>query len=71
MSLQAVLERSRDLFEEWRHLYDQGEPGKVKRTYYEYYCLEAVADVLRQHATRAVEALAETEAKTSNRPGTG
>lgn len=57
-SLRAVLERSRALFDEWRYLYDQGEPGKVKQVYYEYQWLEAAADALRQHVTQAVRDLA-------------
>lgn len=56
-SLRAVLERSRDLFRGWRYLYDQGEPGKVKRVYYEYQWLEAAADALRHHASLAVQEL--------------
>jgi hypothetical protein len=60
-SLPAVLERSRVLFEEWRYLYEQGEHGKVKRLYYEYQWLEAVADALRQHTNQAVIDLAAAE----------
>jgi|SRR4029450_8415401 hypothetical protein len=55
-SLERVLERSRDLFERWRYLYDQGEHGTVKWLCYEYRWLEVAADALGQHAMRALAA---------------
>jgi hypothetical protein len=61
VSLHALLERNNNLFERWRYLWDEGEPGKVKQAYYEYQCLEAAADALREHTTRAINALVEAE----------
>jgi hypothetical protein len=61
VSLRALLERNSDLFLRWRYLWDQGQPGTVQRVYYEYQCLEAAADALREHTTRAINLLVEAE----------
>ncbi len=53
-SVRAVLERSSDAFEVWRYLYDQGEPGKVKRLPYEFHYLGVAADALREHTAAAL-----------------
>jgi hypothetical protein len=56
VSFERVLERSRDLFERWRYLYDQGKHGTVVWLYYEYRWLEVAADALRNHATYSLGA---------------
>jgi len=50
-----VLQRSRDVFEVWRYLYEQGAPGTVTRRAYEFYFLGIAADVLRAHVKRGLE----------------
>ena len=54
-TLVAVLQRSRDVFEVWRYLYEQGAPGTVTRRAYEFYFLGIAADVLRAHVKRGLE----------------
>jgi hypothetical protein len=56
-TLPTILKRSRNVFEAWRYLHEQGEPGRVKRLLYEFHCLGVAADVLREHALRATEAM--------------
>ena len=53
-SILAVLERSSAVFENWRYLYDQGEPGRVKRLPFEYHYLGIAADALREHVVRGL-----------------
>jgi hypothetical protein len=53
-SVEAVLKRSRRLFEMWRYLYEQGEPGAIVRTSYEFYFLGVLAEILHDNAKRGL-----------------
>jgi len=53
-SICAVLERSSNVFENFRYLYDQGEPGRVTRLPFEYYYLGVAADALRAHVVQGL-----------------
>ncbi len=54
-SMRAVLERSSNVFETFRYLYDEGEQGRVTRRPFEYHYLGVAADALRTHVVQGLE----------------
>lgn len=54
-SIRAVLERSSNVFEAFRYLHDEGQPGRVTRRLFEYHYLGAAADALRAHVMQGLE----------------
>src|SRR5882724_1670116 len=53
-SLREVLKRSSDVFVTWRYFHQVPKPGKPSRLAFEFFHLDAIADILKAHTVQAL-----------------